>query len=308
MSTKRTLQTRKGTITFPAYVPVTTFGTKYPLDDLIRPYLPRLAPAVMVSFFYAQQMKKEEAPRIPMMVDSGGFASLFANARVVDSGGLGIIELDKDEQVHVTNPFDVLEYQEQVADIAFTLDFPIPPGTEKEEANRRQQLTIANAIWAIGNRRRRDLPLYACVQGWDGGSVRECAQAYKGLGFDGIAIGGLVPRSGDRKLIQEIVEAVRSEIDTLPLHVFGLGNPGMVEFLYMLGVDSVDSSSYVKLAADGKLWGTRGKVADPSPTTRLHLALSNLAYATGYSLPLNGEHLRHFTSMVHPDQGSLPTI
>lgn len=308
MSTKRILQTRKGPIAFPAYIPVTTFGAKYPLDDLIRPYLPRLAPAVMVSFFYAQQMKKEEAPRIPMMVDSGGFASLFANARVVETGGLGIIELEKDDQVHVTNPFDVLEYQEQVADIAFTLDFPIPPGTEKEEAHRRQQLTIANATWAIGNRRRRDMPLYACIQGWDGGSARECAQAYKSLGFDGVAIGGLVPRSGDRKLIQEIVEVVRGEIDTLPLHVFGLGSPGMVEFLYKLGVDSVDSSAYVKLAAEGKLWGAQGKVTDPAPTTRLHLALSNLAYANGSPLPLNGEHLRHFTSMVHPDQGTLPTI
>jgi hypothetical protein len=36
----RTLSTRAGTIKFPAYIPVTTFGNKYQLDNLIRPYLP----------------------------------------------------------------------------------------------------------------------------------------------------------------------------------------------------------------------------------------------------------------------------
>ncbi len=81
MTTKKppaTLQTAHGVLKFPAYVPVTTFGDRYPLDDLIRPYLPRLAPAIMVSLHYARQMK--ERPTLPMLIDSGGFASLFQNA------------------------------------------------------------------------------------------------------------------------------------------------------------------------------------------------------------------------------------
>ena len=51
------LKTTKGEIPFPAYIPVTTYGSKYPLDKLIQPYLPRLAPAIMVSHYYAQEMK-----------------------------------------------------------------------------------------------------------------------------------------------------------------------------------------------------------------------------------------------------------
>ena len=295
---KRELVTRSGAIPFPAYIPVTTFGAKYPLDNMIRPYLPRLASAVMVSHYYAKQMKKGERPRIPMLVDSGGFASLFSNAKVKKVNGLGVIELDKDENIEVTTPYEVLEFQEEVADVAFTLDFPIPPATDKKEAHKRLDLTISNAHWALENRRRRDLPLYACVQAWDKESARECAKAFANSGFDGIAIGGLIPRASNADLVNKIVESVRAEVGDLPLHVFGLGKPETVEALYKMGVDSVDSSAYVRLAADGKLWGSQGQLKNPSPTIRLHLALSNLAYATGCTLPLSANRLQFTTSFL----------
>jgi len=88
-------------------------------------------------------------------------------------------------------------------------------------------------------------------------------------------------------LVLAIVEAVREEIGDLPLHVFGLGKPAMVKELYRVGVDSVDSSSYVKYAADGKLWSNPSlTLIEPTPTDRLHLALHNLSTATGCALPL----------------------
>src|SRR5213592_3397571 len=83
---QRVLTTRRGPVRLPAYIPVTTFGDTYPLDRLLTPYLPRLAQAVMVSFHYARQM--EEPPRLPLFVDSGGFASLFSDARLVGANGL----------------------------------------------------------------------------------------------------------------------------------------------------------------------------------------------------------------------------
>jgi len=285
---KKELMTRRGTIPFPAYIPVTTFGGKYPLDNLIRPYLPRLASAVMVSHYYAKQMKKSEIPRIPMLVDSGGFASLFSNAKVKNINGLGVIELQNDESIEFTSPYEVLEFQEEVADVAFTLDFPIPLGTDKKEAHKRFDLTIANAHWALDNRRRRDLPLYACVQAWDKESAKECAIAFAKSGFDGIAIGGLVPKVSKADLVRDIVESVRGEVADLPLHVFGMGKPETVEILFKMGVDSVDSSAYVKLAADGRLWADSNcKIESPSTTDRLSLALCNLANACNKTLPLS---------------------
>ena len=286
MSEAKQLVTRGGLIQFPAYIPVTTFGEKYPLDDLVRPYLPRLAPAIMVSKYYAVQMT--ERPPLPVFVDSGGFASLFKNARVTSANGLGVIKLKQDDQTETIHPREVLEFQEEVADVAFTLDFPIAPGATIKTARRLQKLTIQNAKWALANRRRRDMPLYACIQAWDEVSASNNAKAYEGDNFDGIAIGGLVPRARNKTLITQIVAAVREIIPELPLHVFGLGSPTMVSHLYSLGVDSVDSSSYVQLAAQGILWGNKkDKQIAPSPTERLHIALCNLAMACGTALPLS---------------------
>ena len=298
----RTLTTRRGNIRYPAYIPVTTFGAKYPLDGLVRPYLPRLAQAVMVSYHYARQM--EEPLRLPLMVDSGGFASLFEHARVVKSGTLGVLRVRNEDGVESIHPRDVLDLQEKTADIAFTLDFPIPPSMDVKEAVRRQKFTVANAHWALANRRRKDLPLFACVQAWDAASARECARAYRGASFDGIAIGGLVPRARSLTSVLSIVEAVREEIGHLPLHVFGLGKPEMTEILFKEGVDSVDSSSYVQLAADGKLWSRPDyRISEPSQSDRLHLALCNLANAVGHPLPLSSARMFFTTTNldVHND-------
>lgn len=289
------LATARGPIAFPAYVPVITFGKKYPLDKLIAPYLQRLAPAVMVSAHYARQMTAAERPARPLLVDSGGYAALFAWSRVVEEGALGAVEIAADRPEGTSeriDPQSVLEFQEGLADVAFTLDFPIPPALDRTEAERRQRLTIANALWAIANRRRRDMPLYACVQGWDAASYRACAQAYEHAGFDGVAIGGLVPRAQQPDEVLAIVDAVRAALPALPLHVFGLGRPELVATLYARGVQSVDSSSYVKLAADGRRWDAPDYVlTDASPAERMQLALCNLACATRATLPLSAARL-----------------
>lgn len=298
---QRHLVTRSGQIQFPAYIPVTTFGNKYPLDDLVRPFLPRLASALMVSQYYARQATQR--PGLPLMVDSGGYASLFEWASVEECDGLGVIQLKGIDRDDVISPDSVLSFQEEAADVAFSLDFPIPPARADEEGERRLRLTIANALWALRNRRRRDLPLYACVQGWDLASYTRCAEAYVGQGFDGIALGGLVPRMHDRTLLENIVKAVRTCFPDAPLHAFGLGQPGLVKRLFDLGVDSVDSSAYVKLAAQGRTWDgvVTAAAAEMSPLRRMHLALANLATGGGRALPLGFAqiqfaHLRDPTS------------
>ena len=281
----RSLKTPSGTLHFPAYVPVTTFGGKYPLDALIQPYLPRLSQAVMVSYYYAKQMKQR--PPLPLMVDSGGFAMLFEGSKLLDRDGLGVLQVQREENPEILHPSDILDFQEKCADIAFTLDFPIPPGLELSESERRQRYTISNAIWALQNRRRKEMNLYACIQSWDAQSAAVCARELARHPFDGFAIGGLVPRARDWELVSSIVKAVRQEIGDRPLHVFGLGKPSTTTKLFEMSVDSVDSSSYVKLAADGRLWENPDfKLEDPSTPELLRLAISNLATASRTRLPL----------------------
>ena len=96
----------------------------------------------------------------------------------------------------------------------------------------------------------------------------------------------MVPRARDRAYVLECVDAVKKEIPGLPLHVFGLGHPDFLSALYSAGVDSVDSSSYVKAAADGLNWSAGTKLPDASTPERLHIAISNLAFATRTAPPL----------------------
>jgi tRNA-guanine family transglycosylase len=299
-SSKRVLETPSGPIPLPAYIPVTTFGQKYPLDGLIRPYLPRLAKAVMVSLHYAKQM--EQRPRLPLLIDSGGFAALFEGSHVSEEGELGVLYVKKDgndQEQEPLHPKSVLDFQELHADVAFTLDFPIPPNLDQDEAVKRHRLTITNALWAIKNRRRKEMRLYACLQAWDVESAKIAACAYAKAGFDGIAIGGLVPRAKDASYIESIVKSVREVMPELPLHVFGLGKPEMTDWLFRLGVDSVDSSSYVKMAADGRLWGESGfRLDNPSSTDRVHLALCNLATASKATLPLSASTWSFTTTAI----------
>ncbi|MFC1837207.1 tRNA-guanine transglycosylase [Thermodesulfobacteriota bacterium] len=236
--------------------------------------------------YYAKMM--EIPPSLPVMIDSGGFASLFANTKIIKKRNYGVLEQQTNEGITYITPPEVLDFQEQHADVAFTLDFIIPPGLKKKEAKKRFELTIMNAIWALQNRRRKNMPLYACLQFWDKASARECAKIYAKEDFDGIAIGGLVPRAKNTKEIFDIVDAVREEVPDKPIHAFGLGKPELVRQLFERGIQSVDSSSYVKQAASGRIWGDPKKVlTDLSPTERLHLALCNLASATKETLPLS---------------------
>ena len=274
----RQLQTASGTIEYPAYIPVTTFGNRYPLDELIRPYLPRLAPAIMVSFHYAQAMRKK--PRMPVMIDSGGFAALFEGSEIVEDHGIGILRVKSGEEVDELTPPRVLDFQEQHADVAFTLDFPIPPGMDREESDKRMRLTVANALWALDNRRRKDLRLFACVQGLNADDYIAVTEQLINQDFDGFAIGGLVPRVRDKDLIKTILIGILQRIGDRPLHIFGLGKPETTNWLFELGVDSVDSSSYVKLAADGRSWSDTSVIENPAVTDRLSLALRNLTLST----------------------------
>lgn len=145
--TQKRLKTAHGTILYPLFIPVTTYGPRYPLDSLIQPYLARLSKAVLVSYHYAQEMKTR--PHLPLLIDSGGFAALLEGAQVIEEQGLGVLEVPSKEGPERLHPADVLDFQEQHADVAFTLDFPIPPKMDPQEAAKRQNLTIANAVWAL---------------------------------------------------------------------------------------------------------------------------------------------------------------
>lgn len=269
------LTTRRGEVELPTYLPVLTGQPAHRVEQLARPYLPRLARAVMVSAPWLADVGECE---LPVVADSGGFAALRAGGGVEEEAGLGVVVTPQGGRLH---PREVLELQERHAEVALSLDLAIPPDTPVEEARRRQALSLANARWARDNRRRRDLPLWAVLPVWELDELEAALEEVEG--FEGIALGGLVPR---RAMAVEAVRRVRRRWEG-PLHVLGLGEPGLVGELYEAGATSVDSSSWARLAASGRSFAVAGlSIEDPSPDERLRLALVNLAVATRVGLPL----------------------
>jgi helicase len=238
------LETRKGVIRFPAFFPVTTFGKKFPLDGLVRPYLRRFAQGAMVSHFYA---KKIEPGPLPMFIDSGGFASLFKGSEVLHLRD-GVHGIQTREGTSIT-PESVLGFQEKHAEMAATLDFIVPPDCSETDRIAFQNWTIDNARWAITHRTRPDLKLFGALQAWDKEALHRNLDALQELPFDGFALGGMVPRIRTPKLIFDLVAAYREREPVRPLHLFGVGTPRLVKALFDYGVSSVDSSNYVRQAA-----------------------------------------------------------
>jgi helicase len=275
----KTLETRKGAISFPAFVPVSRLGTRGGLDARLRSAIDSIAHAVVVSHATCGH-PKATMPAVPVMVTSGSSALLSYGAMASRRGDIGEIHFPSTKKS--LTPEAVLAVQEEYAEVAFTFDFPIPYGLDPIEGFRRQDLTISCALWAAKARKRKDLPLFACVQGWDRQSYRQCANAYRGREFDGLAIGGLSTRADSLSNVLSIVGAVLEEADGKPVHVFNLGDPGIVAALFGEGVDSISSNAWMSLANEGRFWNNAmSRLEKPSAKDKELLALWNLSCATG---------------------------
>lgn len=181
----------------------------------------------------------------------------------------------------------MLRLQEMVANIGYTLDEIVTPDTLLSDAYRRIDFTIRNARWERAHRAGGSMKLFASLQCTDAGSARELTREYARLGFDGVAIGGMVPRFKDIKSVLEIIATVRAEVGgEMPIHMFGVGKPELLSLVFGARADLRDSSSYVKPAAYDRSWlrkdATLGRLAAPE---RMILTLKNLSVACQKPLP-----------------------
>ena len=162
-----------------------------------------------------------------------------------DCGAFGYIK-------EVAPPYtisEVLEYYTRLGfDYGVSLDHLIVKATEAEK-QFRYDLTIHNAEQFLREHRRQGLswtPVGA-VQGWNPASYAEAARQIVGMGYNYIALGGLV-RMQTREILL-MLEQVREVVPaTVRLHLFGIGRLAPVSAFQRLGVTSVDSSSPLRKA------------------------------------------------------------
>ncbi len=190
----------------------------------------------------------------PLFLDSGGFKLLWTR------------ELDLSRYGLTANPETILHLQRDFGgNLIATLDYPLPPGLVRQEAEERMRRSLENAMETIQSLRTQSAyrpVLYVAAHGQNGDDIRQYVQKLVALLERdswpnitiGIAIGSLVPLRGAKK-VQAIVDMVSNAVAgipearraQMPVHVFGMtGN--LVPLLSYLGVDTFDSSTYAQEA------------------------------------------------------------
>lgn len=160
-----------------------------------------------------------------------------------DSGGFDFQSGDVD-----ITPKISLETQEMLdADIIGTVDVPLSPENRLSENEQHVESNIEWALTASEEHEGESL-LFASVHGYDPQTIRNGIKHLERNGeFDGFAIGSLVPiRTNYKKVISLILSARRTT--NKHLHVYGLGGLVYQPLLLYLGVDSFDSSSFIRSA------------------------------------------------------------
>jgi 7-cyano-7-deazaguanine tRNA-ribosyltransferase len=149
----------------------------------------------------------------------------------------------------------IVRFQDRIgADIISPLDLVTPPGDRRTIAEKKMESTLKRVAQAAREVERGTL---AGVQ--QGGRFRDlrerCTEGLLKIGVEYLALGSLVPffaRNHDLRFIRDVIGDARAQAGpSLPIHVFGAGDPVELPFLVQFGADVFDSSSYAHFAAGG---------------------------------------------------------
>lgn len=127
----------------------------------------------------------------------------------------------------------------------------------------RYQLTINNAVEFLSEHKKRGLPWtpIGAVQGYDVQSYARAAEQYVQMGYQYIALGGLV-RSKTTDVLKIAEEVVKVVPKSVKIHLFGLARLDASRVFKKLGITSVDSASHLRKAwmgAKDNYWTLDGK-------------------------------------------------
>ena len=197
----------------------------------------------------------------PILTDSGGFQvfSLEGLRRVSDEGVLFRSHIDGSE--HFFSPEKAVEIQEKLgADIIMVLDECADP-MDYEYNRSALERTHRWAERCLRAHTRADQALFGIVQGGVFADLRgKSAEFLASLGFPGYAIGGL--SVGEPK--DKTWEMLDVTVPLLPAHapryLMGVGSPEDMFEGVERGVDLFDSVLPTRLARNGAVFTSRGRI------------------------------------------------
>lgn len=188
-----------------------------------------------------------------VFADSGGFK--FLNNAEIDGSDF---EVEMDQKA----VYDI--QQAMGGDIIVNLDHPIAPTDSHKERIQKAERTAKNIHEFLGLTRDFEGGQYLTLHGYNYSMMNEFLNVITdevpmGIlreGFDGIALGSLVPKKDNRgDLIQAVTDCREVmadwDISHWPLHVLGISSRS-IPILAAVGVDTFDSSTYLHNAINGR--------------------------------------------------------
>lgn len=108
----------------------------------------------------------------------------------------------------------------------------------------RFDVTLENAeLFLRGARDVPGLTPIGVVQGWSPASMAEAARRLVDMGYDYLALGGMVPLKVPQ--IKSALRAVRDAVPDVRLHILGFAKPDNIREFGAFGIDSFDTTSPV---------------------------------------------------------------
>lgn len=242
---RRTVETPHGTIETPVLFPVRNVGKRS--SDNTPEYLDEI-PEFNTAMVNARAIRQRDPLWNRLRDDASLRERMDIPASTVvfaDSGGFDFATDSLD-----TTPAQTLRTQRVIdADIYGTVDVPLHQENRSVQNDRLAEANVDRAIRASDLHGGESL-LFASVHGYDPETVRNAVTYLDRNGdFDGFALGSLVPIRTDYKKVTKLILSARRATDK-HLHVYGLGGLVYLPLLLYLGVDSFDSSAFIRSAGN----------------------------------------------------------
>ena len=269
------LETRKGKIQTPCFMPIATKGAIKTLSaDEIR----ALDPDVILGNTYHLMLRpgSEEIKRLggmhqfmdwhkSILTDSGGFQVFsLANIRKITREGVRF-NSHIDGKEYFLTPEESMRVQLNIgSDIMMVLDECVELPASRDYLEQSIDLT---AEWAgkckvfFSSTALEPKPLlFGIVQGGTDKELREkSAKQITDIGFDGYALGGLAVGESEQEMYSVLDYATGFLPSDRPRYLMGVGYPHQIVEAVKRGVDMFDCVIPTREARHGRLYGFKGE-------------------------------------------------
>jgi len=297
------IETARGTIRTPAFMPVGTAGT-------VKAMLPESVAATGADILLGNTyhlMLRPGADRIadlgglhrfmnweaPILTDSGGFQVMsLAGLRKLDEKGVRFrSHIDGSE--HMLSPERSMEIQAQLgSDIAMAFDECPALPADRDRIAASMELSMR---WAARSKAAFGAPegraLFGIQQGGLEEDLRaESAAALVEIGFDGYAVGGLAVGEGQEAMLACLDHAPGQLPEDRPRYLMGVGKPDDIVGAVKRGIDMMDCVLPSRSGRTGQAWTRRGQVnlrnarhaGDPRPLDEVCACPACRGYSRAY--------------------------